>query len=93
MDKRVDTFISGEQVPRSGVYRVGHRKHSIRDIKLLKMAAFHHALNAHPQFDLPWSLPYWLNRQESAFDSSCNPRQDWLVKHDEAIEQRINRRT
>jgi hypothetical protein len=40
MDKRVETFMSGEQVPRSGVYRVGHRKHSIRDIKLLKDGRF-----------------------------------------------------
>ena len=40
MDQRVDTFMTDEQVPRSGVYRVAHRKHPIRDIKLLKDVTF-----------------------------------------------------
>lgn len=40
MDKCVDTFMTHEQVPKSGVYRVAHRKHRIRDIKLLKDVTF-----------------------------------------------------
>jgi hypothetical protein len=40
MDHRGDTFTTDEQVPRSGVYRVSHAKHAIRDIKLLKGRSF-----------------------------------------------------
>src|SRR6185312_367257 len=40
MNNRVDIFTSSEPVPRSGLYRVSHTKHPIRDIKLLKGRRF-----------------------------------------------------
>jgi len=40
MHKRVNTVMTDEQVPRSGIYRVAHRKHPIQNIKLLKDVSF-----------------------------------------------------
>ena len=34
------TFKTNEEVPRSGIYRVLHTEHSIRDIRLLKGKTF-----------------------------------------------------
>jgi hypothetical protein len=40
MDNHSDNFTTDEQVPRSGLYRVSHAKHAIRDIKLLRRGSF-----------------------------------------------------
>jgi len=40
MDNRRDTFTTDEQVSISGVYRVSHAQHAIRDIKILKGKSF-----------------------------------------------------
>lgn len=69
MDNHNDKFLTHEQVPRSGTYRVSHAEHAIGNIKLLKGSSFPPCpeCSAAVQFALIRAIPIESARERFRF--------------------------